>query len=210
MPRGRLIAVVLGLAVALVGSVPAEASTHKAKPACAKKGSKTVASSRAARVFATGTKESGRLYGCWKANGRRVRLATRASELEASSGFSDVRLVGRYVAWFADATDLTCAKYQQCPPGYSNYSGAVHVYDLRARRTVRTAAGIVTSPGLALTQRGAVAWISGSGPTAEVHAADGAGTRTLDTGAIAPASLKAEISIVSWVRDGVERFARLR
>ncbi len=52
-----------------------------------------------------------------------------------------------------------------------------------------------------------MAWLSGDAaawpPTAR-------GTRVLDTGTIAPSSLRAEISIVSWVRDGVERFARLR
>ena len=42
----------------------------------------------------------------------------------------------------------------------------------------------------------------------QLNAADTTGRRILDAGSIAPGYLRAEISIISWVRDGVERFAR--
>ena len=169
--------------------------------------------SRDARAYTAKRSVNGspskRLYGCWKATGRRITLADAFEDgYTTSATFSDVRLAGRYVAWYGTATDVSCKA--SCPPDYVATKSRVNSWDLRRRKRVRSADATVTSPGLVLTERAGLAWVEGSGPSSQVRAADSSGTRVLDTGAIAPASLRAEISIVSWVRDGVERFARLR
>ncbi|HEX5911238.1 MAG TPA: hypothetical protein VFY44_12160 [Thermoleophilaceae bacterium] len=198
------LALVAGAAL-LAGAPPADAAKRKPRPSCAKKGSTTVRATRDARLFTVFTRDAvDHLYGCLRAVGRPVELAEATDEIDAETAFGDVRLSGRYAAWRETSTDVSCKA--ACPPGYDGTTESVSVYDLRRRRTVRTVSAGVTGGALVLTRRGGVAWLSGE----ELFAADRSGTRRLDTGAIAPRSLRAEISIVSWVRDGVERFARLR
>ena len=63
-----------------------------------------------------------------------------------------------------------------------------------------------------MSSRGGVAWASRSGDTGpvEIRASARAGDdRVLDRGNIDPNSLGIEITILSWTRDGIERFARL-
>ena len=192
-------------AILLFGASPGEAAKRKAKPSCAKKGSKTVKASRDARLFTVFTRDAvTHLYGCLRSVGRPVKLAKATDDLDSGTAFADVRLSGRYAAWRETSTDVSCKA--ACPPGYDATAEAVKVYDLRRRRTVRSVPAGVTDHALVLTQRGGVAWLSEN----ELFAADRSGTRRLDTGAINAGSLRAEISIVSWLRDGVERFARLR
>lgn len=90
------------------------------------------------------------------------------------------------------------------------------MYDLRRRRMAlrsvlsgATGASLgYTGASLVLTQRGGLAWLSPGTPgPQQLNVADRGGRRVLDSGAIAGTSLRAEISIVSWVRGGVERFA---
>jgi len=151
-----------------------------------------------------------RLYGCLSANGRKQLLAESSDDdYVTSSGYDDVQLAGRYVAWHSSATDVSCKA--DCPPGYNPTRDGVDVYDLRRRRTVRSSVAVgYISLSLALTQRGALAWLSTGTPgPQQLNVADRSGLRVLDTGAIPVGSLSAEISIISWMRDGVERFARL-
>jgi hypothetical protein len=151
-----------------------------------------------------------RLYACRRSNGHAVRLATRTDEFEASSDYSNVRLAGRFVAWVSSDTDLSCKA--QCPPGYVATRTAIQVFDVRSRRR-RTVDASPSGKALVLSRNGGVAWAtqaSGGGAT-EVRGSVRAGDdRLLDSGAIEPASLGIEITIVSWIRDGAERFARLR
>ena len=222
-------ALVLGLIVSLSLSLaavspvsPASASKHKVKPSCAKQGSKTLRRGLGVRVFTAAARSGGqkvvRLYGCLSANGRKQVLSERSDDAYVTrSGFDDVRLAGRYVGWHSFATDVSCKV--DCPPDYNAKRESVIVYDLRRRRMARrsvlssaTGASLgYTAASLALTQRGGLAWLSPGTPgPQQLIVADGGGRRVLDTGAIAATSLRAEISIVSWIRDGVERFARLR
>ena len=196
------------LAILLVGSLPAAVAKPKSKPTCAKKGSKTVVRSRDARVFTAtvrdedGSKATG-LVGCLYSKGVKTVLATYGSEDAVVAGaVAHIRLAGRYVAY---STRTTASCKASCPPDVDPNTYFVRVHDLQRRRRVRLlTTGEVSA--VALTQRGGVAWLSGN----QLLAADGAGRRTLDTGTIAGSSLRAEVSIVSWVRDGVERFTRLR
>lgn len=103
------------------------------------------------------------------------------------------------------AASLAILQMGSPPAAVAKSTYSVRVHDLQRRRRVRLlTTGVVSA--VALTQRDGVAWLSGN----QLLAADGAGRRTLDTGAIAGSAVRAEVSIVSWVRDGVERFARLR
>ena len=198
---------VAALALMLCAAAPADAATRKAKPSCAKKGSKTVVRSRDARVYtARGVRAEGStgtgLVGCLAANGKKTVLALKdTGESDVPGAFANVRLSGRYVAFSTRTTDTSCKA--SCPPEFNPDTYSVRAYDLRRGRRVRL---VNTGPvsAVAVTQRGGVAWVQGS----ELRAVDGGGQRVLDTGAIS--ALSAEISIVSWVRDGVERFARLR
>jgi hypothetical protein len=194
-------------AVVLAGVSPADAAKRKAKPSCAKKGSKTVRSSRDARLFTVSGRDAAEhLYGCLRSVGRPVELTEETDDIDASSDFDDVRLSGRYAAWRETSTSNDDSCRADCPSsGFDGTTESVSVYDLRRRRTVRRVSAGVTDHALVLTRRGAVAWLSGT----DVFAADRSGRRRLDTGATGPRSLRAEISVVSWVRDGVERFARL-
>jgi len=198
---------VAAAAILLAGTSPADAAKRKAKPSCAKKGSKTVRASRDARLFTVSTRDAvDHLYGCLRSVGRPVELAEETDDLDSTSTFGDVRLSGRYAAWRETSTSTDDSCRADCPSsGFDGTTESVSVYDLRRRRTVRTVSDGVTDHALVLTRRGGVAWLSGN----DLFAADRSGQRLLDTGAIKPRSLRAEISIVSWVRDGVERFARL-
>ena len=84
-------------------------------------------------------------------------------------------------------------------------------FDTReGRRRLEAGNGQVQVDALVVTAKGAVAWAEPDGGEEAVQASDAAGTRTLDSGAIDPKSLRVELTIVSWTRDGEERFARLR
>jgi len=200
-------AIVAALALTLCAVAPADAAKRKAKPSCAKKGSKTVVRSRHVRVYtAPGVRAEGStgtgLVGCLVANGKKTVLALKATgESTVPGAFDNVRLAGRYVAFSTRTTDTSCKA--ACPPDFNPNTYSVRAYDLRRGRRVRL---VNTGPvsAVAVTQKGGVAWVQGS----QLVAVDGGGQRVLDTGAIG--ALSAEISIVSWVRDGVERFARLR
>jgi hypothetical protein len=203
-------------AILLASAVPAQAAKRKAKPSCAKKGSRTVLRGPGVRVFTAPGRSEGedveRLYGCLSANGRKQVLAESSDDgYVTSSGYDDVQLAGRYVAWHSSATDVSCKA--DCPPGYNPTRDGVEVYDLRRRRSVRTVLLLTpyTQFSLALAHNGGAAWLSHTTPgPQQLNVADRGGLRVLDTGAILAGSLTAEISIISWVRDGVERFARLR
>jgi hypothetical protein len=213
--RALLGGLVASLCIGLVATAPASAAGRKAKPSCAKKGSKTVRRGAGVRVFTAPARSDGervvRLYGCLSSDGRKQVLSERADDdYVTSSGFDDVRLAGRFVGWHSFATDVSCKA--DCPPGYNPRSESAIAYDLRRRRIARRSVlSAYTAGSMALTQRGGLAWLSPGTPgPQQLIALDGGGRRVLDTGAIAASTVRAEISIVSWVRDGVERFARLR
>jgi hypothetical protein len=157
------------------------------------------------------------LYACLSADGRKQELAAsfQSSYDGSSEGFYSVRLAGRYVAWLRADFDGSCKA--DCPPNYDQSDEEVIVYDLRRRRFVRRWAlpefTTLRSGSLALTQNGGVAWVTSpaaAGSALQLEVLDRDGHRVLDSGNIVATSVRAEISIVSWVRDGVEHFARLR
>jgi hypothetical protein len=180
----------------------------EAKSSCARAGSKTLASNSRARVFQVGRTEK-RLYVCRRSTGRRRLLARRYEDITESASYANVRLAGSYVAWSYSETDIGCKA--ACPPDYEPTRRGIAVQDSRGGRRRVLPGAVPVGNDLVLGRSGAVAWITDvpSGGR-EVRAFDRRGQLVLDRGAISARSLRIEITIVSWVRDGVERFARLR
>jgi hypothetical protein len=180
-------------------------------PSCKRAHSKTVAKNRLVRVYTVRRSGATALYACRRSTGRRVRLASAFDDdLYTTATFNSVRLKGYYVAWASSFTDVSCKA--DCPPGYQPLTESIRIYNVRRRRS-RAVAGYPFSRALVLSKRGAVAWASRSGATGpvEIRASVRAGdNRALDSGNIDPKSLAIEITIISWTRDGLERFARLR
>lgn len=187
------------------------AQAAKRAPSCSQAGSKTVVKNRLVRVYTLKRSDVTGLYSCRRSTGRRARLATAFDDgLVTSATFNSVRLKGHYVAWATSATDVSCKA--SCPPGYQPTMEFIRVYNVRSRGR-RTVDGYPLSRALVLSERGGVAWASRDGDTGpvEIRASARSGdNRVLDRGSIDPGSLAIEITIISWTRDGLERFARLR
>lgn len=211
-----LTGLIASLSIALGAAAPALAA--KPKPSCAKKGSKTVLRTPDVRMFTVrGQSIDGEvyLYACLLATGRKQELATEfSSDYDGSgAGFDDVRVAGRFAAWHSWEFDGSCKA--DCPLDYDQSKESLITYDLRRGRVTRRspfpAFTTYTAGSLALTQNGGLAWLSPGTPgPLQLVVEDRAGRRVLDSGDIAATSVRAEISIVSWVRAGVEHFARLR
>jgi len=204
---------VLFMAIALVPAVPAEAAKRRAKP-CAAKGSKTVRNTRDVRIWSRKkTDESNvqtQYFGCLKSVKRQVFLTSTDGDGGGGMGGSGptaLKVAGRYVA-FVTVADSGCSRYMMCEPANPDgVSAGVTAFDLRRRKRVRGIGPLPDPPtAFALTQRGGLAVLANG----NLVGVDAGGQRQLDAGAIDGRTLRAEISIVSWVRDGVERFARLR
>ncbi len=218
---GLMASLCIALIATTTTTTPASAATQKAKPSCAMKGSKTVVRAPGVRVFTAKDVDDEEglvvLYGCLSAIGHKQELAENVPSNPGgiSGDFSDIRVAGRYVAWHRIEHDGSCKA--ACPEHYDYTLEAVVVYDLQRRRPLRNWVlpdyTTYRSRSLALTQRGGLAWLTapdGPGTTPQLEVLDQDGRRVLDSGNIAPTSVRAEISIVSWVRDGIEHFARLR
>ena len=203
MRRWPVLLLAAPLAITLVASAPAQAAKRRAHPSCSATGTKTLRRTRDVRISAKGNA----YYGCLTAVGRQVRFFVRSGgDFSAGEDITAIEVAGRYVAWVA-VNDSGCSKYDQCPPGNPDGQDAtVTSFDLRNRRRARTFELPVPPQTWVVAQNGGLAVLSDGTLTG----VDSAGPRTLDAGNIAGRSLRAEISIVSWVRDGVERFARLR
>ena len=212
MPRLRfVVALALLLAAAAYGVAPApaaEAARRTAKCKAAK--SRTLIQDSLVRLYEVQREEGTAMYGCRRSNGRRTLLAEASDdEYTTSDAYAHVRLKGGKAAWVETATDVSCKA--DCPPGYDPSRTSIVVHDVIARK-VRSVSAEPLDGALVLSERGGVAWAaSGSGAgVVDIHASvRGREDRVLDSGAIDPDSLAVEITIASWIRDGVERFARL-
>jgi hypothetical protein len=213
-PGRRTLALPLALAVfavALVVAAPAGASA-KRRAACKPPHSRTVVQNRLARVYEVDVSKGTNLYGCRRSTGKRILLDYAFDDGYVTSGdYGNVRLSGLSVAWSSSFTDISCKA--ACPPGYNGTSYSIGAADLRRRKSWSVPGGKPIGSALVVSRAGGVAWASqrDAASPVEIHASLGAGDdRVLDSGNIDPASLAIEITIISWMHDGVERFARLR
>jgi len=201
---------VLILGVAVAASVPTDA-TAKSRRSCIRAHSKTVDQNGFARVYRVRTGEGTKLYACRRSTGKRFLLHVAFDDdYVSSSSYRNVRLAGAFVAWAYTSTDVSCKA--DCPEGYNPTTSGIRVYDLRQRRS-RTVSGAAPLGGaLVLSRLGGIAWAStSSSSSVEIRGSVRPGDdRLIDSGNIDPRSLTIEITIISWRREGVERFARLR
>jgi hypothetical protein len=175
--------------------------------------SKTYLANEAVRVFTTrervdtslGPAVDTSLRACLRRHRRPFTIArSTAVDTAGFAEFGNVVLAGRHVA----LTARSCDRHGQfC-------AGGVRVWDVRTRRLVRSSEGTWASD-LELHPNGSVAWITApltlTGPATEatVRVHDGAGERTLATGAVAADSLALAGSTLYWTEDGVARSTAL-
>jgi hypothetical protein len=179
-----------------------------AAAACGPAGAKTIASSRGARVYESGT----RVYGCAGRSGRSYVLG-RHTSCVGGSEVGPVAVAG------------TSAAYGLATCGIDTGSAAVLVRELTDGKVV-TREPATSAPlgaesyqhvdSVVLRSGGAVAWIGSASSIIrhtheiEVHSADAHNTRLLDHGAgIAPMSLRLHGSRLSWRDGGGTRTAKL-
>lgn len=209
VPLAGLISVVVALtALSPIVFAPA-AQARERVPSCKRAGS-TIAQNSLVRVYRLARPEYTGLYSCRRSTGTRVRLARSFDDVYTEASFSSVRLRGYYVAWADSSYDISCKDL--CPPGYEPTKESIKLYNIRTRGS-RTVAGYPIKGALVLGKGGAIAWASRSAGTGQIEirfSVRPGDNRILDSGNIPPGSLAIDTTIISWTRDGVERFARLR
>ncbi len=206
----RLLPLALATVTAGLAIAPG-ADGRERRATCARPGSHTVLATAAVRVYELRRSAATTLHGCRRSTGRRMLLDTKGGDgYTTDDTYDRVRIAGDHVAWVSTVTDQSCKA--DCPPGFGTPRVRIAVADLASRRT-RSLAATPIGRAIVLSREGGVAWAQqGSAPgVVEIRASARRGSeRVVDSGAVEPASLAIEITIISWVRDGVERFARLR
>lgn len=208
MPRTLVTMVALAL-LAAAAAPAAEAQAATAKPTCKRAHSRTVAGNGLVRVFtrpgSDGSNDGTDLLACWKRSGRVRGLAFAFDDNYVTSArFDLVRARGRFVAFYAESTDISCKA--ACPPDYEPTRRRLNVLDVRSGRGYRVAlAEPPAAERLLLSADGAIAWPRWlAANQIEVRVVDGAGERAVDGGAIHPESLSlTRGGLLGWVKDGV-------
>lgn len=208
------------LALLLVATTAPAASAGARDPArCKAKQSRTLVETPYVRVFekpGAGDSDSTNLYGCLYSRGRRIKLDRAWDDgLTRSDAYDLVTVGGRFVAWRHNRVDVSCKA--ACPQWHDTNPKWIAVYDLR-ERTRRRIDADVSGDALVVTTTGGAAWLEQAsspvepvlGDEFELRASDADGERILDSGRIEPRSVTARGGVVSWVRDGQRRQAKLR
>lgn len=187
----------------------AEGRTRKAP--CTKANSDTIVATTKVRVYEVERGDTTTMFGCRKRTGRSVKLDTKSGDgLTTEDTYDRVQIVDDQVSWVSTLTDQSCKA--DCPPGVGTPQIRIAVKSVKTRK-FRSVVAAPIGDAIVLSRTGGVAWAA-QGPAPEVveiHASpQGAEDRVIDSGGIEAASLAIEITIISWTRDGTERFARLR
>ena len=183
----RLAPAVAGLVLAvLVAGVPAAGA--KRAPRCPPKGASIVKKTARAVVFVR--ESTGAYVGCLRPRGKARRLATPD---DIYSSVDAVALAGPFAAYVFSATPACKA---DCPPEVTG-TGSVEVVDLRTGR--RAGASALGVSAFVLTRTGTAGYLVADG----LHALNATGDVVLDTGNIAPESVKAVGTAIQWTKDGM-------
>jgi hypothetical protein len=198
MRSRRLLVVLVAVLGLAVGAAPAEANHSKGK--CKARGT-TLAKNDSGRVYETTTKDGSEvLWGCYWARNRGFEMdVSSGDDISTFESYGNVMLRGRFVAWTFTSEDVSCKA--DCPPNYDATTEFVKTYDLKTRDEDSETSDPY-SGSLRLNSGGALAWLTIAAGTGnyEVHAWDGAGHRTFDTGAITRFRLRGPT--LSWVNGG--------
>jgi hypothetical protein len=206
----RHVAALAALLLALVAAGPAQAAKPKprraAAPACAVRGSTTVALDPQARVYVLarrGESDQHDVFGCLLRGGRTFRLDSWFSCgcSRGDEAAPQVWLRGTVVA----------VNHYSCPPDptLGACAGSARTVDLRTRRTLRAASTGSAVAALVIGPRGAFAYVSAGGAVAKADA-DGAGIVLENGSGIDASSLAVGGRWVYWMRAGAPRSTRLR
>jgi len=204
--------VLLALAALAAGLLISPAAEGRARKApCAKAKSKTLAQTRTVRVYEVDRGDDGTLYGCRKSTGRSIKLDTRSDDgFTTSDTYDRVQIFDNQVSWVSTVTERSCKA--DCPPGVGTPKVRIAVRNLKTR-AFRSVPAAPLGDAVVLSTNGGVAWAAqGAAPgVVDIHAsARGEEDRVIDSGNIDAKTLRIEITIISWTRDGAERFVRLR
>jgi hypothetical protein len=219
----RPLAAWLGVAILVSTSAAVSDARSLARP-CPPPGTAVLAKHATARVYlhrshrVRGSVAERAWYGCLRGQPKHRLLAVSYGDVEdkAKLSFRMASARGVWVAWVEDSavflptSDPACERQltihrtnlrtgrraELAPPGYQP-----------GNRAPCSGAAVVTD--LALSPRGMLGWIQNN-PTPQVFGFTTPAPLLLDPGpGIEPRSLGVEITIASWTRDGLERFARL-
>lgn len=208
MVERRLALVAATAALAALAAPLSTAEAKKKRPTCKPRHSKTVEVNKAVRVYRISGKRAGnpfaRTYACRLKTRRRIRMSSFADDGVYASGSEayKIQLRGRFVAYGLRHIDDARAKYF---PENLLPDDVVRV-DVTSKSPRRTLATPGDLSDLALTGRGAVAWLA---PGRSVGLADGAGSRTLATGAVQAGSLGISSTFVYWTKAATAFSAKL-
>jgi hypothetical protein len=221
-PKRCLLAFCLG--VALLLSTLATASDARSAPrSCPPAGATVLAKHAIARVYllrshpVRGSVAERAWYGCLRGQRRHRLLAVHYGDVEhkAELSFTMPSARGVWAAWVEDSAVFLPGSDPPCERRLT-----IHRINLRTGQRAALAlpgyqpgnapcSGAAVVTDLALSPRGRLGWIQNN-PTPRVFAFDPSAPRLLDPGpGIDPRSLRVEITIASWTRDGLERFGRL-
>jgi hypothetical protein len=223
VPRRRLLVACLGVAILVSASAAASEARTPHRP-CPPPGAAVLAKHAAARVYlrrshpVRGSVAERAWYGCLRGHPKHRLLAVYYGKVEdkAELSFTMPTARGLWGAWVEDSAVFLPTSDPPCERQLT-----IHRTNLRTGRRTELAlpgyqpgnkapcsdAAVVTD--LALSPRGKLGWIQNN-PTPQVFAFATPAPLLLDPGpGIEPRSLGVEITIASWKRDGLERFARL-
>jgi hypothetical protein len=186
------------------GSAHADTFTAQRAPACAVKGSTTVAQNEQARVYERsqrGDEDQHVLVGCLLRSGQRVQLGSWFSCgcSRGDESAPQVWLRARIVA----INRFSCPPYPTLDPCV----GSARTVSLRTGETLRRAGTGSSLAALVLGPRGAFAYVSSAGGVVK---SDADGQIVLDTGpGVDAGSLAAAGPRVYWLRGGAPQTALL-
>jgi hypothetical protein len=206
------------LAVALIALFFAVPATADARTCSLPRGAVQNASSAKAIVYKLGPLSHQQWWACWEPTGRRTRLPGTYGEF-AGARVRGIRMQGRYVA-------VARQNYDH----YDTTDDDIYVVNMATGKRRYKVAGVaradfgcrsVTLDDFTVTGHGFVAWVASRWNTplhceeqrvvrSTVHAHDSRGNVVLEAGRGDVDGVQATRDVVSWLRDGIPRSARLR
>jgi hypothetical protein len=222
--KPRLLAVCLAVALLLSAAATAPDARSAPRACSAGLGGTVLARHAMARVYllrshpVRGSVAERAWYGCLRGQRGHRLLAVDYGDVEEKAELSLTmpRVRGVWAAWVEDSAVFLPGRDPPCERRLT-----ITRANLRTGRRAALAlpgyqpgnnapcSGAMVVTDLALSPHGKLGWIQNN-HTPQVFAFDPSAPRLLDPGpGIDPSSLRVEITIASWTRDGLERFARL-
>jgi hypothetical protein len=212
--RSIALAALAVLACALVNTTAAEAGTAK-KKCSLPKGAKLLRKAPQVVVYSIDRSSgdvTGTLYGCYRPNGKRYRLADSTDDGlgTLTVEFSKVKTNSRFVAWQWTSTDISCKA--DCPPDYEPTTYSIERVDLKNGKTLEWPSGQVAFSSLVVSRAGNVAWTEPAGPenVFTLKIGNKSGSKVIDTGDGGLVGIRLVGTTLSWTNAGESKSTTLR